>query len=120
MGYGKEVTVQRSKRTMRRAVLKRLFDLLEWKYGISLGRDQLDGVSLHEIDALLSFKSEPKLDELRGALDRIDEGTFGTCISCKRKISQDLLDADPARRMCPACEQEFSKPTLHLAPRVRD
>ena len=101
---------------MRRTVLKRMFDLLERSYGISLGGEAVDVVSLHEIDALLSFKTEPRLDELRGALDRIYDGTFGVCISCKGVISEELLNADPARRMCPACEREFSKPILHLDP----
>jgi len=108
--------MRRSKRTRRRTVLKRMFDLLERSYGISLGGEAIDVVSMHEIDALLSFKTEPRLDELRGALDRIDDGTFGVCISCKGVISEELLDADPARRMCSACEREFSKPVLHLYP----
>ncbi len=106
---------------MRRAVLDKLFDHLEESYGIDWTRESFvdDQLSLHQIDAILAFKSDPTLDELRGALDRIEAGTFGECISCKQVISQDVLDSDPTRRVCSGCEVEISHVvTQHFAPHL--
>lgn len=103
-----------SKRAMRRAVLSEMFDVLDHVYGVDVPRDQfVEGVlSLHEIDGILSFKTDPRLDDLRGALSRIEEGTFGVCIGCKRPIGAHQLHRDPARRMCNICEREFNKPAM--------
>lgn len=99
----------KSKRAMRRVILTRIHAELEERYDIGLSRETLleSQESLHIIDALLAFRSDPYLDELRSALDRLEEGNYGICISCKLPIHQPLLDADPARRVCPACEQQL-------------
>lgn len=96
---------------MRRVVLCRMFDLLEQAYGIDRDREEFVGEdeSLHEIDAILAFKSDPRLDELRGALERIDDGSFGICIGCKTEIDQRMLDEEPARRMCEQCEKAYNR-----------
>jgi RNA polymerase-binding transcription factor DksA len=105
--------MKRSRRAMRRLVLSRMFDLLEQKYGIDIDREEFLGerVSLHEIDAVLAFKSDPHLDELRGALERIDDGSYGVCIGCKTEIGQRLLDDDPACRICAKCVKEYNRPS---------
>jgi len=105
--------MQRNKRAMRRAVLARMFDLLEESYGVDISREEFVGemISPHEVDALLSFKSDTRLVELRGALERINDGSFGICIGCKTEIELELLQREPARRMCARCEREFSRVT---------
>jgi len=102
--------MRKSARAMRRVVLHQLFDILEERYGIELDRAvfEADSVSLHEIDAALAFKSDPGLEELRGALDRIDDGSYGVCIGCKSPIDWRLLVEEPARRMCEKCEEEYN------------
>ena len=108
----------KSARAMRRVVLCQMFDLLEQRYGIELDRASFvaDGVSLHAIDAALSFKSDPCLDELRGALDRIDDGSYGICIGCKTAIDWRLLVEEPARRMCEKCEKEYNRSSSVFMP----
>jgi RNA polymerase-binding transcription factor DksA len=88
-----------------------MFELLDQTYGIEMDREEFVGerVSLHEIDALLAFKSDPHLDELRGALERIDDGSYGVCIGCKTEIDQRLLNEEPARRICAKCEREYNR-----------
>jgi len=107
--------MKKSKRAMRRVILCKLFEHLEAYYGCDWSRETfVDGqLSLHQIDALLAFKSDPRLQELRGALVRFDEGTYGICIGCKREISQDILDRDPSQRVCADCEKEFSHTMAH-------
>jgi hypothetical protein len=107
--------MSKNKRTVRCAILCRLFEHLEVAYGIDWSRDLIvkGQLSLHQIDALLAFKSDALIDELRSALDRLDSGVYGICSRCKRRISDKLLDHDPARRVCNECEEEFSHSTLY-------
>jgi DnaK suppressor protein len=103
--------VMKSKRVLRRAILVRLYDHLQDAYGVEWPRESFVGgqLSLREIDALLSFKSDPRIDELRGALDRLEEGSFGRCLACKKDIDQELLEVDPAMRLCEQCERLYSR-----------
>lgn len=107
--------MKRSKRSLRQVVLGRMFELLDRSYGIDMSREQFVGTALshHELEAILSFKSDPQLEELHGALSRIDDNTYGVCIGCKQSIAEEVLVVDPARRVCVACEREFNKPVLH-------
>ena len=60
------------------------------------------------IDALFSFRTDLRLDNLRGALARLEAGTFGYCIGCKEVIDWDVLHNDITARICPGCEDEFN------------
>ncbi|MER3523507.1 MAG: hypothetical protein C4326_05410 [Ignavibacteria bacterium] len=98
----------KSKRVMRRAILSKLVDHLREHYAEFPGDEMVQGdLSLHDLDALLAFKSDPELEELRNALVRLEKGTYGICLSCKRSISQEVLDNDPTQRVCSMCEQKF-------------
>jgi RNA polymerase-binding transcription factor DksA len=107
--------MKRSKVQYRRVVLEKMFDLLDRSYDIDMSREQFVGGALshHELDAILSFKSDAQLEELHGALGRINDGTYGRCISCKRKIDERILAADPACRMCASCEHELNRTPMH-------
>jgi RNA polymerase-binding transcription factor DksA len=99
---------------MRQVILGKLYTHLDEFYSISLYEEfpTEQHVSLNQIDAILAFKSDPLLDELRAALERIEEGTFGHCLSCKELIDDNLMDADPTRRMCKRCERVYSHVVL--------
>lgn len=54
----------------------------------------------------MSPRRVPGLDamiEIRGALDRLDVGTYGACERCSRSIPLDELRRQPATRLCRAC-----------------
>jgi DnaK suppressor protein len=40
---------------------------------------------------------------LRGALDRLDDGTYGKCMRCKSPIAPERLDAVPTATLCARC-----------------
>jgi RNA polymerase-binding transcription factor DksA len=103
-----------SRRSIRRVVLERMWDILDVNYGSTIGRqDFVDGaISRHEIDGILCFKGDSHLEELRNALIRIEQGTYGVCIGCKRRIPRDSLYSDPTRRMCPECEQRYTRASM--------
>jgi RNA polymerase-binding transcription factor DksA len=94
----------------RRVILSQLYDHLLEQYVVPWPRDEfVSGTATdHEVDAVLAFKSDAHLDELRTALDRLDSGTFGICIACKGRIPQDALVLNPARRLCSACEEQLA------------
>lgn len=47
------------------------------------------------------------LREVRAALTRIEEGTYGECLECEMKISERRLNAVPWARHCLACQERL-------------
>jgi DnaK suppressor protein len=46
------------------------------------------------------------IGKIRQALERLDEGTFGTCTACGKAISPARLRARPVTDLCVACKTE--------------
>jgi RNA polymerase-binding transcription factor DksA len=49
---------------------------------------------------------EIRLKQVDEALTRIEKGSYGTCSNCKKEISKERLDADPAADKCLDCAQD--------------
>jgi RNA polymerase-binding transcription factor DksA len=45
---------------------------------------------------------EAELNDVERALQRLDEGTYGTCEVCQAPLADDQLDAAPAALRCPS------------------
>ena len=45
------------------------------------------------------------LREVRTALDRINDGSYGVCLHCEEEISQKRLQAVPWATLCIGCQQ---------------
>ncbi len=58
-----------------------------------------------EIDYSLEENSEHVLAEIAGALQRIEDGTFGLCQSCGNPIAPERLEARPWARQCIDCRR---------------
>jgi DnaK suppressor protein len=52
-------------------------------------------LSIDEVDRLL--------DEVEGALARLDDGTYGSCAACGGPIDDAFLAGSPTTRTCEAC-----------------
>jgi RNA polymerase-binding protein DksA len=59
-----------------------------------------------EIDYSLEENSEHVLRAIDGALQRIEEGTFGICESCGEPISEERLEAIPYATQCIDCRRK--------------
>jgi RNA polymerase-binding transcription factor DksA len=59
-----------------------------------------------ELDVTMLNKYKYRLTMINGALGRIDDGIFGTCVRCKTKITDARLDAIPETPYCRDCEQD--------------
>jgi DnaK suppressor protein len=46
--------------------------------------------------------AERDVDDVERALNRLDDGTYGTCEVCGATIPEDVLADEPARRTCAA------------------
>ena len=72
---------------------------------LSIGKDDhiADSASdtfLRELDGGLEENAEHLLAEIEGALDRIEKGTYGTCLVSGRPIADERLQAVPYATLC--------------------
>jgi RNA polymerase-binding protein DksA len=58
-----------------------------------------------EIDYTLGENSGQVLADIDAALKRIDDGTYGTCISCGSEIPLGRLEAHPTASLCIDCKR---------------
>lgn len=53
-----------------------------------------------------------ELKLVQSALQRLDDGRFGTCQSCEKPISQKRLQALPWAQFCVSCQETLHRMTL--------
>lgn len=58
-----------------------------------------------EIDLTLEENSSHLLAAIDGALQRVEEGTFGTCVRCGHRIAIERLEAMPYATKCIECKR---------------
>lgn len=46
-------------------------------------------------------------EQVREALTRLDNGTYGRCVDCGRQLSDDRLDARPEAARCVTCQAKL-------------
>ena len=78
--------------------------------GIAIERtaDALDEVQLaaqRELTTRGLERESTLLRKVRGALDRVAEGVYGTCMDCEEEISQKRLHAVPWATLCISCQE---------------
>ncbi|MEK7515270.1 MAG: TraR/DksA C4-type zinc finger protein [Patescibacteria group bacterium] len=61
-----------------------------------------------DLDANLAIVSEleRRLKEVQAALEKIDHGTYGACVTCATGIGEDRLQAVPTAALCATCAQK--------------
>jgi RNA polymerase-binding protein DksA len=62
--------------------------------------DLAPGMLNREIDYTLTENSEQVLGEIDAALQRIKDGTYGTCTVCGKEIGEERLEAYPWASLC--------------------
>jgi DnaK suppressor protein len=62
-----------------------------------------------EFTLSLLGKEEQVLEEVAHAMDRIQEGTFGTCEECQRPIPRARLQILPYTRFCVECARKLEQ-----------
>jgi RNA polymerase-binding transcription factor DksA len=59
-----------------------------------------DSPAVVDLEALSRVEAE--LTDVEVALQRLDEGTYGTCEVCSAPLADDVLEAEPTARRCQA------------------
>jgi DnaK suppressor protein len=75
---------------------------------IEKNADQLDEIEravARDIAIQYLDRESRLLRDVRSALGRIDEGTFGACLHCEEDISRRRLEAMPWAKLCLPCQE---------------
>jgi len=59
-----------------------------------------------ELDYTLEENEGRLLQAIDGALKRIDDGTYGSCVNCGQSIGDERLEALPWTTQCIACKRK--------------
>ena len=62
-----------------------------------------------EIEYTLEENSTRMLAAIDASLQRLDDGTYGTCSSCGREIAEQRLEAYPWASLCIDCKREAER-----------
>lgn len=66
--------------------------------------DQGTATFSRELDMTLEENTRDALTAIHAAIDRIEEGTYGTCERCSNPISDERLQAMPTATLCISCK----------------
>ena len=73
--------------------------------GLAIGRlSRVDALQQQEMAAARRRRMETRLEQLRGALGRIANGTYGECLSCGGSIGYARLAIRPEALRCKDCQ----------------
>jgi RNA polymerase-binding protein DksA len=53
-----------------------------------------------DVESTILDRKSNRLEQINAALDRIDDGTYGTCTKCGKDIDPRRLEAEPAAHLC--------------------
>ncbi len=67
--------------------------------------DDANDVFEQEKELTLQLSAEHELSEVRTALARLEDGTYGICANCGKPISPARLEARPWATLCIECRQ---------------
>lgn len=62
--------------------------------------DVADNIEEYETNTAVTSELEVRLKNINTALDKIENGKYGTCRVCKKEIEEDRLEANPAAQTC--------------------
>jgi DnaK suppressor protein len=92
----------------KRDELRRVLSKEESQDAHDFGRDEGDRANFSQSKEM-TFRQKAQdrglLVMVEGALSRIENGTFGECMSCGQEISSKRLDAVPWSRYCITCQE---------------
>jgi RNA polymerase-binding transcription factor len=76
--------------------------------GLADPMDAADMASHHcdqELVHSIRYRNQQLVQEIRSAIQRIDEGEFGTCSLCSASIGLERLCAQPTAMLCIRCQE---------------
>ncbi len=92
--------------------LKRLEAAVQAPPGLdgTIGRlTRMDALQQQEMALHGQRRLELQLETIRGALSRVQDGSYGTCVFCGQVIAPVRLEATPETPSCIACQARFER-----------
>ncbi len=74
--------------------------------------DQAGQLVEKELQFELSDNERNQLDQIEGALRKMDKGTYGLCEQCSKPINRMRIKALPFARYCIVCQNNSEKVTF--------
>ncbi len=72
----------------------------------ALGRlTRMDAITSRGVQQAVLSSSRKRLEALKNAIERLDKGTYGTCVRCGRNLSPERLKAVPEALICVSCTE---------------
>lgn len=62
----------------------------------------------HATAEALSAETEGVLKRVRGAMARVEDGSYGKCVKCGSMIDTDRLGIDPTTEYCVSCAKKLA------------
>lgn len=70
----------------------------------AIGRlTRMEAIQAQSISAAGKARLKKRLPQIRRALQAIEDGTYGTCVSCGEAIPEGRLEIRPESRLCVGC-----------------
>jgi len=103
--FRRELESERARLQHARTAVNHADSLLEETGDLAIGSgdhiaDSATDTYMRELDGGLGENAEHILEEIEGALRRIDDGTYGVCTACGRLIGEERLEAVPYATLC--------------------
>ncbi len=73
--------------------------------------DRADNERNQEVSILISARDKEKLHAIEGALEKIQEGTYGVCEDCGDEIGGSRQKVMPLAQFCVTCQSRIEKET---------
>ena len=71
---------------------------------VSIGRlSRLDSMQMQQMALEQKRRQESELQKLENALNRMEDGSYGTCMMCRQPIAPARLEAQPDAILCINC-----------------
>jgi DnaK suppressor protein len=71
------------------------------------------GTRHDNVRAVLRASAAAALSEVEAALDRLERGTYGSCVTCGRALDTERLDVLPMASLCMGCH--YNEQNCHVA-----
>lgn len=66
---------------------------------------RMDALQSQAMAAEVERRREVELTRIEAALERIEQGEYGDCVSCGQPIAPKRLELDPATPLCVSCAE---------------
>ena len=76
--------------------------------------DNADTERGRQLFHLLSGREREKLLLINDALESIEDGSYGTCEDCGKKINRERLKIMPFAKLCVACQSDVEKQSAKM------